>query len=274
MSAVGGRLGKSLAHHRSAFRSLGLKGWLSLEAQLRNRAIAETLQHRLPVKRLESPLEYRPEESDLEAFIQVFVRNEYGAIGPIDPEGIIIDCGANVGYTTAWLHRIYPDTHIVAVEPLSDNFRLLERNVASFRHSVTTVQGGVWSRPCGLVLEMDEFRDGLSWSTRVREARPGEEPQAAGFDIPSLMQMRSARRIALLKMDVERAEAEIFAHATEWIARCDVIAIELHDDECERVFHSAIDGMGFDIAKSGELTICRQVADLPKGDGNDASLLD
>jgi FkbM family methyltransferase len=210
------------------------------------------------VKGLDSPLEYRAGESDLEAFIQVLVRNEYEAIGSLDPDGVIIDCGANVGYTTAWLHRLYPRAHIIAIEPNPDSFRVLQRNVSSFSDSVTLIRGAVWSRPVGLAFERSGFRDGLSWSTRVREPKATEQAQVTGYDIPSLVSGLSEKRIALLKMDVEGAESEIFANATEWVQRCDVIAIELHDEECERVFRSAIASEDFSVFKSGELTICRR----------------
>jgi hypothetical protein len=42
----------------------------------------------------------------------------------------------------------------------------------------------------------------------------------------------------------------------------DAIAIELHDDsvfgEATGVFFTAIDGLGFQVWRSGELTVCRK----------------
>ena len=236
--------------------SLGVRGWLSLEGQLRSSKFAQLMQYRLRSKSLQSPLEYRPNDSDLEAFLQVFVRREYDAIGPIAPGGLIIDCGANVGYSSARLLMRHPGAHVIAVEPDAGNFRLLQKNLSSFGSSVIAIEGAVWSRDCGLVFDRDAFRDGLSWSVQVREAAENESADVRAFDISSLMQMRGDERVALLKMDVERSELEIFRTRPDWITQCDNIAIELHDQECERTFFSAIADEGFHVTRSGELTIC------------------
>jgi FkbM family methyltransferase len=201
---------------------------------------------------------YRPEDSDVEAFLQVFVRQEYDRIGDVDPAGLILDCGANVGYTTAWLLARYPNAHVIAVEPHPDNFRMLQRNLSPFGSSVTLVQGAVWSHECGLVYDRAGFRDGLSWATRVREASDGETATIRGFTVESLLKDREPSRIALLKMDVEGSEAVIFAGRPEWIGQCDNIAIELHDERCSELFFAAIAGEGFTVVKDGELTFCKR----------------
>jgi len=208
------------------------------------------------VKGLKTGLKYRRNESDIEAFLQVFVREEYGYVGGVNPHGLIIDCGANVGYSSAWFMRQYPECQVIAVEPDVGNFEMLQNNLAPFGASVTTVRAAVWSRKSGLVFDHAGYRDRLSWSLQVREARSGEQADVEGYDIPSLIRLRPAARIGLLKMDVERSELDIFSRNTQWLSLCDNIVIELHDSDCERVFFAAIKNQGFDIRRAGELTIC------------------
>jgi hypothetical protein len=141
---------------------------------------------------------------------------------------------------------------------------MLEKNLAPFGDAVTTVHGAVWSKETGLTFEERDFRDRLSWSVRVREVAPGEKADVKGYDIPLLMRMAGAERIALLKVDIERGEIELFGGSAsvpapgfpEWISRCDNIVIELHDEECERVFYAAIEGQGFSVRSDGEIVIC------------------
>ena len=67
-------------------------------------------------------------------------------------------------------------------------------------------------------------------------------------------------------MDIEGAEAIVFASDASpesWLHRVDAIVIELHDDSvfgpCSELFHRAVKDYGFEITRSGELTVC-----LPK----------
>jgi FkbM family methyltransferase len=253
------RLATGIANHSRLVTCLGAVGWLSLQAQLRSPRMAEILGHRLRIRGSRIPIYYRPGESDLAAFLQIFTHKEYESIGALPSDALIIDCGANVGYSSAWFATRFPLAKVISLEPDAGNFAVLERNLAQFGSRVRAVRGAVWSRECGLVFDRSGYRDGLSWSIRVREALVGETPEVRAYDIPSLMRMENASRIALLKIDIERAEIELFSAASRgWISNCDKIAIELHDQECERVFFEAIENEGFRIARARELTICER----------------
>ena len=258
MTSLSRRIRDSYERHSRLISSLGIVAWLTFEAQIRSDRVAQRMGHRLRTKTSRYPLEYRAGESDLEVFNQIFIHREYDSIREITRGGLIVDCGANVGYSTAWFLSRFPESHVIAVEPDAGNFALLRSNLAPFgSSSVTAVHGAVWSKECGLAFDDVPFRDGLSWSVRVREAGADETAAVRAFDIPALMQMRNARRIALLKVDIERAEIEVFGPSSRsWIPLCDTIVIELHDAECEKVFFSAIDGEGFSVSRAGELTIC------------------
>src|SRR5262249_7612430 len=103
----------------------------------------------------------------------------------------------------------------------------------------------------------------LQWSKQVRLCRPEEKGDFDGIDIGSLLASSGYERVSILKMDVEGAEAVVFGENHQsWLGRVDAIAIELHDDSIfgrgSKVFFSAINGQGFRVSQSGELTICRR----------------
>ena len=88
------------------------------------------------------------------------------------------------------------------------------------------------------------------------------------MDIETLLAASNHARLTRIKMDIEGAEAVVFAeNFRSWLDKTDVITIELHDDSvfgnATGVFFSAIDGQGFDVSSSGELTICKR-PDLDK----------
>jgi FkbM family methyltransferase len=204
--------------------------------------------------------------TDLAVFAQVFIDEGYREVGAAiragADVGLVIDCGANVGYSAAYMLSRWPRATMIAVEPDPDNFAVLRQNLAPFAARATAVQAGVWSHSCGLVMADSDYRGGGAWARQVREARPGEPAQLSGADVGSLLAESGHDRISVLKMDIEGAECVVFSAGCCWLDRVDVMAIELHDDtvfgRCSEVFQRAVEGRGFAITRWGELTICRR----------------
>jgi hypothetical protein len=81
-----------------------------------------------------------------------------------------------------------------------------------------------------------------------------------GYDIPSLLEMTGGEPIDLLKIDIERSELEIFGEdCSGWLPAVRNICIELHGEDCERVFLRALQEFDYERGASGELTICRNL---------------
>jgi len=202
---------------------------------------------------------YRPESSDGPVFHQVYVEREYD-IGLCNPK-LIVDAGANVGYASHFFATEYPLAKIAAIEPDRDNFDLLWRNLESFGDRVSKLHAAVWTHYARLKVIRGQYRGGLPWAYQVRPADPTETPDVFGMTIDLLLR-GNYKKIDLLKMDIEGAEAPIFNANPSWIDRVDNIAIELHDDShfgnATAAFHKAIDGQGFTIETRGQLTIARR----------------
>ena len=200
----------------------------------------------------------RPGTSDLDVFVQIYLQREYACLDASQDVQLVIDCGANVGYSSAWFLSRFPSCRVIAVEPDTGNFAQLARNVAAFGSRVQLVQSGVWSRRCSLVISEAPYRDGREWSVQVREAAESEPAHMTAVDIATLLAESGYATISILKIDIEAAERFVFAENYQaWIDRVDNLVIELHDDECRRVFFDAIRGLPFKVSQSGELTVCR-----------------
>lgn len=223
--------------YRKELTSLGLLNWLKLK---RANAIAKSLPKGDLVK-VSVPgtsVYYRAQTSDRYVLYQIFIDREYRCLDHVKEPGLIIDCGANVGYASAYFLQRYPKAHVIAVEPDSGNFALLRQNVQQYSNRCTLLQSGVWSKSTGLVVE----RGGLDeWAYTVREAREGEKADLQAVDIGSLLARSGHDRISILKVDIEGSESEVFRQAA-WLEKVDHLVIEIHGPECERVVMQAING--------------------------------
>jgi FkbM family methyltransferase len=190
----------------------------------------------------------------------VFEMREYSCFDSLTDVRLVIDCGANVGYTSAYFLSRFPSCHVIAVEPDPENVRILRRNLSAYGDRVTIVPSAVWSHPTALRISDVPYRDGREWARQVQECAPSEEGAFVATDIGGLLAAAPHDAISILKVDVEGAECVVFAGNTDaWLPVVENIAIELHDDSsfgsATDVVFRAVSGMPFDVSTSGELTV-------------------
>lgn len=214
------------------------------------------------------PLELRPHTSDLDVFGQIFAGGEYAvALRGRREASVIIDGGANVGYSAAYFLSRYLAARVYAVEPDLDNFAVLKRNLAPYGNRVETIHGALWSRRCDVVLR-NGFRDGRSWSRQVQEPTSSGEVTVPAFGVGDII-ARAGQPVSILKLDIEGSEAEVFrTNFDEWIELVDLFIVELHDDagfgSASDAFFAAVDRLSAIYSRSGELTNSRREV-TPRG---------
>jgi FkbM family methyltransferase len=206
------------------------------------------------------PLVCRSRTTDIKVFSQIFMFREYRCLDRLRDPGLVIDCGANAGYSSAYFLSRFPAAELIAVEPDAGNFGILQQNLRPFGSRARAVHSAVWSHPARLRLNESPFRDGREWSRQVRECLPHETGGFLATDIGTLLQESGRERIALLKIDVEGAEGVIFSsNYSAWIDRVDALVIELHDDTAfgdnRAIFAAAVQDAGFEFTTWGELTV-------------------
>ena len=173
----------------------------------------------------------RPGTSDIRSFVEVVIDRVYdwpaGFVPPAVPPALIIDAGANVGYSALWFHARFPQARIIALEPDPDNFALLCRNTAHVAEIECRPQA-LWNEVTTL-----DLRPGTSAANRqVRAAGDGvvgDPAMVAAIDLGTLLDELGAGGVDLLKIDIEGAEWEVFADSAGWIDRVTMIAGELHE---------------------------------------------
>jgi FkbM family methyltransferase len=226
----------------------GFRFWL-------HRAFSHRIE-RIHPKSVNHSLQVRAGSSDIDNFRQVFVLREYRCLDDMTDVDLIIDRGAYVGYSSAYFLSRFPNCRVLAIEPDASNFAALQRNTAPYGDRIECIQAGVWSDPTRMVVVSGDRRE---WG---RQVRPDADGPVVGIDIWSLLAHAGRDRISLLKVDVEGAEAVIFAENHGWLDLVDAITIELHDDSAfgstSNVVLDALNDHRFELFRSGELTVGRR----------------
>jgi FkbM family methyltransferase len=194
----------------------------------------------------------RPRSSDRGTINENFILKPYllderFAISATDR---VLDVGANIGAFTVAAASKARNGVVYAVEPVSDNLRILENNIAlNALTNVTMVRAAVGAagEPVAMALK------GAS-STAMFEANDLEHEQVDQVSLESLLEQMGS--VDLLKMDCEGAEFDIF-FSTRPAALLKIrrIAMEYHNVSAEknvRTLRNFLETNGFEVTVVGK----------------------
>ncbi len=158
------------------FRNLGLRPALAyLPRRLRMKAaMAKQPFVLLRSKRAAFPLRCRPGTKDLSIFDEVFVVRSQRCLDDLRNIRFIVECGANVGYASAYLLTRFPSARLLALEPDPDLLPALEANLAPYGDRARVLGQAVWPQRAQLVLAETAFCDGRHWKRQTRAPRPAK----------------------------------------------------------------------------------------------------
>lgn len=132
--------------------------------------------------------------------IDIFIRQDYyfpyQATTPL-----IIDCGANIGFSAAYFKMHFPQSKIIAFEPEPKNFSFLEKNVATTNYKNIVLHKKAVAEKAGKV-----FFAGTGVCAGIIE----ENSSAEGFYVEAIqLSDFITEKVDILKMDIEGAEAGV-----------------------------------------------------------------
>ncbi|MER3414804.1 MAG: hypothetical protein C4297_01130 [Gemmataceae bacterium] len=181
--------------------------------------------------------------ADYWIFGEVFVDIEYGPVSKcVENPKVILDLGANIGLTSLYLHRLYPQARIIALEPDQDNYSLACRNLSICGENILLLQAGIWHRDAPLRV----VRTGGPATYQVEECHNGETAEVQGICMESLMSRYGLDSIDILKIDIEGAERVLFEHDCNWLTKVRALAVEPHSEEIRKLIESKLEKYGFE----------------------------
>ena len=171
----------------------------------------------------------------------------------------IIDAGANIGLTSAYLANRFPNARILALEVDRQNFELLAANTRHYP-LVTPLLKGLWHRRANLMIDNPEE---YAWAFTVSETAEKESSTVEGISVADLLRDFGWERVDLLKMDIEGAELEVLSHgAEEWLDCVRILAIEVHYNRigCWEAFCRIAERGSFALKWCGEYAVLTRIA--------------
>jgi FkbM family methyltransferase len=139
---------------------------------------------------------------------------------------LIVDGGANIGLSSLVLSLQCPDALVVAVEPDAVNFQLLVANTVGL--PVLPLPAALGAMPGRCVLH--DPGEG-AWAYRTGMAR-ADDDAATVVGIVMIDEILDAHADCvpfIVKLDIEGAEAGIFAAEAAWLDRVPLLIVEPHD---------------------------------------------
>jgi FkbM family methyltransferase len=144
------------------------------------------------------------------------------------PGDVILDLGANVGVVSILMAKLFPQTRIIAIEPIAHNYDNLVLNVRAAKiQTIECVRTAVSGKSGKLVLRQDPANSGSGSIHHQGMGFPQFAVDAVTLD--ELFARHKIDRCAYLKMDIEGSEYEVVEGSSVW-SRCDRVNVEIHYD--------------------------------------------
>lgn len=180
-------------------------------------------------------IEIDPLDSDLFVAAQIFGHREYELSSPIARRlnakaaelrragrtPVIIDGGANVGYSALFFADAFPEALVVALEPDPNTFAALQRNTRD-QEQILPIQAALWSHENGVRLHSP---GNGSWAHRVGET--GRLTPSTTLD--RLFAMHPEWAPLVVKLDIEGAENAVIDASPDVFRSVPCLMIEPHD---------------------------------------------
>ena len=170
---------------------------------------------------------------------------------------IIIDAGANVGYTSVFFAHNLENSKIYAIEPSSENASIFIENISFLKNNqnILLYQKALSHKP-GMTYTIDrDFRDGKDWSIATKPDVMGE---VLGISLDEIIKEHNLKYITVLKIDIEGAERFIFDPQNDlsFLDITKILCLEIHDEYGIRdSIYNLLKKNNFILFESGELTI-------------------
>lgn len=165
-------------------------------------------------------------ENSMDAVVLAEIENDIYKIKRYVKNGdTILDVGAYTGLFANYAHSLYPNSKILSLEPIAENYSLLTRNVPD---SVLTEEVAL-SHKNGSALIYNFGLESSACHSFFNVNKKGFATNVKTKTLAQIMKDYSIERLNFLKLDCQGAEFNVLTNAKNSVlCRIDYIAMEVH----------------------------------------------
>lgn len=167
----------------------------------------------LKLREANAQLFCRPNTTDAQVLWDTFYRKYHLPATTLHENAVIIDLGANVGYTMAHFAYLYPNSQIYGVEMDFSNFTLAQKNISTLLNQCKLIHAAVWHKN-GTI----RYTGKDAWGFKVDYENNNIDKLAApAKTLDIIFKEFVLDDVDYIKMDIEGAERFILENAESWI---------------------------------------------------------
>ena len=196
---------------------------------------------------------YRSSSSDMDLIYQILLKSkhkaEYFFPRQVNPR-VILDIGGNIGITSIFLAKIFPNASIYSFEPLLDNFKILQKNTHEY-NNIEVFNFGLGSRNGSFKAYLSEDSEnfgGVSFFPKEKGHKSESYTECEVKNINDVIKDLNISLIDLIKIDTEGSEYDILSSLNhEIINSVSWITGELHGNRDFELL-DYLNSLGFSIS--------------------------
>ncbi len=192
-------------------------------------------------------LTYRLNRGDIQAIREIWLLQTYRPPFTVSSLDVVVDLGANIGFTSVYYATRYAAKVVVAVEPDPDNAQVLRQNLVQNGIGAVVLQSAV-----GPI-------DGVAHFERTTDSNLGrvaDEGMAVRMmSMASVLDHVGDVDVDMLKIDIEGGEGALFdVDDLSWLDRVQALMVEFHLELVDRdVIVDVIVRRGFRFIPAGSV---------------------
>jgi len=167
-------------------------------------------------------------------------------------KGVFVDIGANIGkYTIIMGKKLKDKGKVIAIEPEKKNFEILKKNVElNGLDNVILINAACFSKEKKLKFYLDKRAGSHSFYQEKVKSSKAITVQAKRLD--KILSELKIKKVDLIKMDVEGAEAEVLKGATRILKSHPKIIFEAWDENYLKKVKKVLKPFNYKIKKIDE----------------------